>query len=803
MKQPRSEHPAARAVTSGARHLLAIKDHNGIYRAANPAFGMLVGRHSDDITGCSDYELFPNEQAARNRQHDHAALEAGRSLSREENVATATGSWRLLVTRTPLKTSGPLHRGVLVSALDLHSPETAASAPGSHHPPDIYRALVSNMTDAVAIDRLIRDDQGRAIDWVIEDVNEAFEKVMRLPRSEAVNRRAEQVYGQDAALWLSTYAQVVEEGAPIRFTRHFKNLDGYFAIEALPLGGDHFATIAHDVTDLKMTEHQLRRSRDELKTRLASMQTRRASEPPSASLTQLQATLGSIRLALIVGDVHGQVLDMNPSACRLFGTDRLEDVQNRHLYEYRELNGRHVAAEDWPLELARRGENRHDWILQVRRTDTGATWVGSFDCHAVRDHEVAVTLAVVGVRDVTNEHRAERERQFQEANVRESQKLESLGMLAGGIAHDFNNLLVGMLGNADLALMDLPNDCPSRRMVENIKTIAMRASELTSQMLAYSGRARFEIAPIDLNAVLEDVLRLLQSSVSKNAKLEVELANDLPAIEADQTQIRQVVMNLVTNASDALGTEPGRIRVRTGNVQLDRAALLHAVHGQSLPEGWYTFLEVTDTGRGMDPETKNRVFEPFFTSKRTGRGLGLAVVLGIVRSHKGAIQLETKRGGGTTFRILFPSAGPCVRRAPEQVAPRSKPQPATGVILVVDDEEIVRNVARTMLEHIGYRVHTAAHGAEAVELVGRHGNNIDAVLLDLTMPVMGGEEAFQKMRAIRPDLPVLLASGYSEQEAMAHFAGRGVAGFVSKPFEFAVLADKLRAIIEPAPRAGA
>ena len=396
--------------------------------------------------------------------------------------------------------------------------------------------------------------------------------------------------------------------------------------------------------------------------------------------------------------------------------------------------------------------------------------------------------------DTTDLVRAEEERRRLDLQVQQTQKLESLGVLAGGIAHDFNNLLVAILGNAGLALMELPPESTARRTVLDIETAALRAAELTGQMLAYSGKGRFVIERLDLSRIVEEMAHLLEVSVTKRAALEYRFAPDLPAIEGDATQIRQVIMNLITNASDAIGDHPGVISVSTGLVHADAAYLSSASMNDDLPEGDYVYLRVADTGIGMDPATAARIFDPFFTTKFTGRGLGLAAVLGIVRSHRGAIKLSTKPGGGTTFEVLFPTAGPPAPVAPP--ATQSTPASPGGTILVVDDDETVRNVAQRILQQSGYTVLTAADGHEAIQTY-RQQPGIHLVVLDMTMPHMDGEETFRELRRFDPNVRVVLTSGYSEQDATERFAGKGLAGFIQKPYRPSDILHKIRAALAP------
>ncbi|HEY3351641.1 MAG TPA: PAS domain S-box protein [Polyangia bacterium] len=400
-----------------------------------------------------------------------------------------------------------------------------------------------------------------------------------------------------------------------------------------------------------------------------------------------------------------------------------------------------------------------------------------------------VGLRGVGL-DVTDERRAAAERHRLEAKMLQAQKLESLGLLAGGIAHDFNNLLVGILGNAELAVADLARYPQAVRRLERIKRGAQRASELANQMLAYSGKGEAVVERFDLSATVEELSGLVQSAVTQKGVLRFELARALPAVEADVTQVRQVVMNLILNAAEALADAPGAITVRTGIAEVAPEALAEAWAAEDLAPGRFVFVEVADTGCGMDEATRARIFDPFFTTKFTGRGLGLAAVLGIVRQHRGAITVDSAPGRGTVFRVLLPAAGAAVATA---TAPADADAwRGRGTILVVDDEPDVREVSGEMLRALGFHVRTAANGRDAITALQRHRREVVAVLLDLTMPIMSGVDAFPRLRELAPDLPIIIASGYGEGDVARRFDPAGEAVVVQKPFGLETLRAKLR-----------
>lgn len=402
--------------------------------------------------------------------------------------------------------------------------------------------------------------------------------------------------------------------------------------------------------------------------------------------------------------------------------------------------------------------------------------------------ELAACGLVAVALDVTERRRDEVERI--RGRLERAQKLEMLGLLAGGIAHDFNNLLTVILGNASLALLRLGAADPARVSVERVERSAQTAADLTRQLLAYSGKGRFVIEPVDLSQLVEDMGMLFKVSVSRKAVLKFNLVRDLPRCEADSSQIRQILINLITNASDALGDEPGTITLSTGLIQADRAYLSRAWLDEDLPVGPYVWLEVSDTGIGMPPETQNHMFDPFFTTKPRGHGLGLSATLGVVRGHHGAIRVYSERGHGTTIKVLFPAISDG-----REVTTETKVEPTRdarrGGVMVVDDEAEIREFASDVLRELGYTVFTAFDGEDAVALFRHRHAEIDGVLLDMTMPRLSGEETFRALRAIRADVKVMLSSGYNEQDATSRFAGRGLAGFLQKPYTASQLLESV------------
>ncbi|MDX6766536.1 MAG: response regulator [Candidatus Methylacidiphilales bacterium] len=492
------------------------------------------------------------------------------------------------------------------------------------------------------------------------------------------------------------------------------------------------------------------------------------------SETLFRTLADHLPLIIFAADAKGRVDFLNQSFYRFAGDsaqappDALlrraihqEDLDHLvRLWREGHFGGSHMEGECRLMNLS--GEFR-PFMFKAVSVEVGAIrWVG-FAVDISRQKEEADQQLVL------------------ERQIQETQKLESLGVLAGGIAHDFNNLLTGMLGSAAMAQMDLPEGHPAQVHLKQIETTSLRAADLCRQMLAYSGKGRFVITQIDMSKLIEETTYLIQSSISKKAVIRFNLGHDLPPCEGDASQLRQVVMNLVINASDAIGDRSGFITLNTGVTRVDTDYLANTFGAPGLAAGDYVFIEVSDTGCGMSQDILSRIFDPFFTTKFSGRGLGLAAVLGIIKGHKGAIRVYSEAGRGTTFKMLIPTCTPKL----DQQNSVQEPLPVwsgEGKVLLVDDEETIRSMVGRLFERWGFTCLMAIDGRDAVEKFRIHGASIRLVLMDLTMPHMDGEEAFRSMRTLNPGVAVILMSGYNEQEAINRFTGKGLAGFVQKPF---------------------
>jgi PAS domain S-box-containing protein len=488
--------------------------------------------------------------------------------------------------------------------------------------------------------------------------------------------------------------------------------------------------------------------------------------------------------AILSLDWNGAIRFWNRGAEKMYGWTRAEAIgKDAHellktgFPESREAIERHLAAKGrWEGELTHTHRDG-------RQLKVASRWA------LLRDEDGQPQGFLEIASDIT-------ERRRMEEQLRHTQKLESLGVLAGGIAHDFNNLLTGILGNSSLALDNMPIHHPSRCLIGEAMRAAERAADLTRQLLAYAGKGRFVMRTLDLSELVIEIGRLVQSSFPKHVQLRLEPGRNLPGVDADPGQIQQIVMNLALNGAEAIGQEGGSVLIRTTLENLDQRHIATlSAPGEPLKPGPYVCLEVQDTGCGMDEQTVGKIFDPFFTTKFAGRGLGLSAVQGIVRAHKGALKVYSRPRQGTTFQVLFPASQyPIIESTPSAAADLS----GRGTVLVVDDEEIVRAVAAKTLRQYGYHALEAVDGADAVEVYGAHAQSIALVLLDLTMPQMSGEDTLRRLQTLNPGVKVVLTSGYNEAEAIQRFAGKGLAGFIQKPYTAAALAAKVKEALDGA-----
>ncbi len=674
----------------------------------------------------------------------------------------ADGSYRLLESSAvPILTAqGELagFRGVDRDVTDQRAAEAALRESEAR-----YRALFDAMHEGFAFHEVIRDAAGEVVDYRYLDLNPAFERLTGLRREATVGRTVREVIPGIEPEWIRFFGNVALTGVPAEQERHVRELDRYYRAQAFSPRPGTFAVVFEETTAQRRAQRELER-RERLYNDLVE------------TATDLVWRC----------DAEGRYTFLNKAWERAFGY-ALDEMLGRPFTDFMSPGQAARDRSTFARLLAETG--RIDGYETVHRRKDGTPVHLVFNATPFQDEAGRIVGTQGTAHDVTERRRLEEERLSLERQLLHAQKLESLGVLAGGIAHDFNNLLMAILGNADLAMAAVDRGSPAYESLAAINQATARAADLARQMLAYAGRGRFVVGPVDLNELLAEMLHMLEVSVSKRAALRLRPHRPLPTVEADATQLRQVVMNLVINASEAIGEQDGIIAVSTGVRACDHAYLKAIWPERELPEGPYVELEVADTGCGMARETLERLFDPFFSTKFAGRGLGMSAVLGIVRGHHGAITVDSVPGQGTTFRVLLPASA---KAAAQGGAGRVRGDwSGAGKVLLVDDEASVREVGARMLRALGFTPVTAGDGVEGLEAFRREPGAFAAVILDLTMPRLGGEACFRELRRLSPDARVLIASGFGEQE-VAQLAVEGLAGFIAKPYALSTLREALR-----------
>ncbi len=529
-------------------------------------------------------------------------------------------------------------------------------------------------------------------------------------------------------------------------------------------------------------------------------------------LEELQALFDLIPIGIAISeDPACRVVRSNRRLSELLGTPTDENVSLGRLapapaaLPFTVWRGdRQLAPEELPMQLAAATNGVvTDFEETLRRAD-GSQLELVVNAVPLRDENGRARGCVATFADVTRLRAEEKNRLELERRMFESQRLEGLGVLAGGVAHDFNNILTSILGNTSIARQQLtPTQHGCREALVNAERASLRAAELCKQLLAYAGKGRFVIQPLQLGVLVEETAHLLELSVGRRITLLRQTSAAVPTFEGDATQIRQVLMNLTLNAAEAIGENAGVITITTGRALVTPEYLHRLAIQDKLEPGEYVTLEIADNGCGMKPEVLARIFDPFFTTKFTGRGLGLAAVMGILRGHKAGIKIYSEPGKGTMFKLLFPaSARGAGSETPTRGITPGSSWRGHGCILVIDDDEAVRMVATLSLQHAGFEVETAVDGEEGVARVRAEPDRFRAVLLDLMMPRLDGEGTLRELRLINAALPIVMTSGFNEQITVNRFVGRGLAGFLQKPFTYESLLEKIRTALETPPATG-
>jgi len=492
-------------------------------------------------------------------------------------------------------------------------------------------------------------------------------------------------------------------------------------------------------------------------------------------------------------DAQGRLTSINEGGLNLLGYDS-DELLGHHFTAFIHPDDQEMTVDAFQKALTTGRQGPRGLTFRVLKRNGEAVWV-SLNSNMTFDEDGEFLEEHGVARDITQRKRVEEEKQRYEEQLRQTQKLESLCVMASGFAHDFNNLLMSILGNVGVALANTPESSPSHENLINIKNVTRKATEMAGQMLAYAGKGGFNVQPLDLNEVIREMAPHLEESTSKTIAIHYDLAAELPSVKADPTHVRQVVTGLLTNAAEAIGDDRGFVLISTQAAdRLPNDIDLSYVDEGAIYDGFVS-LEVSDTGCGMDEETAKKIFDPFYSTKFTGRGMGLAAVLGIIRRNHGAVAVRSIVGEGTEFAIYLP--------ATDVPAEKSRPLNAevpiwrgSGTILVVDDEESVRNAVKIMLQFGGFDVITASDGEEALHVFERRSEEIKLIVLDLTMPRMSGDEVLRQLEKIRRDIKVLLSSGLGEQDVLERFRDRRSVAFIQKPYRLDQLLERIRTMLK-------
>jgi PAS domain S-box-containing protein len=758
-----------RTVMDGIPDMIVLKDCEGRYVMCNRAHCELTGRTDEQVVGRLTTEVgFPKELGEEYHADDMAVLRNGVAVTNKEEQFTYPDERRgwFLTSKYPLRDTTGRLLGLVAIARDITQMKRAADELAearmrlSQHLENSL-LLVAEMDSASRITRWA----GRA------------EKMFGWTPAEAIGRTLAELEAlhPDEARRAEELMRRLERGEEEHNTLRCRNFtkDGrvihclwWNSVLRNPDGSVRsYLTLAEEITYTVETLEKLQASDRLLNTLIHATNT------------------GYMQL-----DDSAHLVAINAQYLPFFGTNEPQEMIGRPFFDLVAPEHRELAAQAFSKLIS---EGRvQDIELDLLGTD-GQT--AAFECNGNSENAGDGLRVHIFYRDISERKRALEERRSIEAKLQETQKLESLGVLAGGIAHDFNNLLTGVLGNACLAAAEIPADSPARGFLAQIEKAASRAADLCRQMLAYSGKGRFDVKKLDLNSLVGETMNLLGISISKRTRLDFHPAAFLPAVLADATQLRQIVMNLVINASEALGDRDGIVCISTGTARMDAAALASANAAPGAKEGNYVWLEVTDTGSGMEPNVVKRIFDPFFTTKFTGRGLGLAAVLGIVRGHHGALAVKSIPGKGTSFRVLLPATGEAADADVHDEEPHEEWK-GSGLVFVVDDEDTVRHVTARLLDFLGFQTVMAKDGVDALEKFPTL-TDVQFVVLDLTMPRMDGAETLRELRKLRPDLRVLIMSGFSEHDVATRFEKDQFVDFIQKPFNLAQAREKIRRLL--------
>lgn len=614
------------------------------------------------------------------------------------------------------------------------------------------------------------------INHTIVRVNRAMARRCGLNPEHLIGRSChELVHCSETPPTFCPHIKMLQDGLVHVEEAEIKELGGFFDISVSPLYDSEGRVnasvhVVRDITERKKIEIELKNS--------------------------------ALRLNTIFEASSAGILSATPDWKPAFFNKRITDMFGYTAEELKSLSYFQILHPDCYAAAA---ANMHELDSGQKETVTterlymrkdGSTFWGFLSGRSMIDDGGKLLGFLGTITDITERKLADEKRQEMERQFQQTQKLESIGVLAGGIAHDFNNILTIILGHCFMVKKEIDSGLTDKSHIEKIESAAIRAADLCRQMLAYAGRNTLVQSQVNLWQLIDEMVKMLTSAIKKNVSFELDLARDIPEINGDNSQIQQVVMNMIINGAEAIGDANGTIRVALNRAAVQPAEGETDFFGGAIPPGQYACLEVTDSGCGMDGEIQKRIFEPFYTTKFTGRGLGMSATLGIIKSHGGALKLSSTPGIGTCFKIYFPLQNAAVPAEPLLLDHAPSVKGASGTILLVDDEDAIRLVGSALLSAMGFSVLVAANGRDALEIFNTPEIRFDLVLLDLIMPVMGGLETYRKLRKLAPSLPIVICSGYGEENIREEMERDQYTAFIQKPYKPAELIEIFNRIME-------
>ena len=766
-----------------SRTLVWEVDAAGLYTYVSPAAELVLGYRPDELVNrLHFYDLHQQENREVFKQEALEVFRRQELFDNLENPArTKDGRTVWLCTNgLPIVDGRGGLRGYRGSDRDITERKRAEEA--LRNSEERLGALFETMGEMTVLHELIFDENGRAIDYRLTDCNPTFTRITGIPRDQAVGRSATEVYRAETAPFLDEYARVAQTGVPHRFETHYAPMDKFFSISVVPLGTNRFATLSTDITERRRSEEQVRALLEESnRARRALLGIIEDEARAKADLKRLATAIEQSAESIVVTDAQGIIQYVNPAFEAVTGYTRAEALgQNPRILQ----SGRHDAAFYRKMWDALAGGKTWQGRF-VNKRKSGSLYTEDAVISPVCDADGKIVNFVAVKRNITEHLRLAEQ-------LQQAQRMESVGRLAGGVAHDFNNMLTVILGRTEIALEQTAPGLPVRADLKEIREAALRATDITRQLLAFARKQTVAPRVLDLNRTIEGMLQMLRRLIGEDIDLAWKPKPDLWPVKVDPSQIDQILANLCVNARDAIAGV-GKIAIETGHSAFDVEYC--ADHADFLP-GQFVWLAVGDTGCGMDRETLAHIFEPFFTTKEAGEGtgLGLATVYGIVRQNNGFIHSYSEPGQGTLFKIYLPRHAepgePKPANGPELPAARGR-----ETILLAEDDPLILKMTASLLERQGYTVLAANTPGEAVRLAGQHAGRIHLLMTDVVMPEMNGRTLAQKLVAADPKLKLLFMSGYTA-DVIAH---NGVledgVNFIQKPFSRQDLSVKLREVL--------